>query len=249
MTDEHVHVGQFEDIYYDPIEICDIVMSTGMESLAFSSVSSCINNIHYSDIEKEIKSFLTHISYSDAVIRPFLWFVPNYIYQNIKLESMFEEIPYKGIKLHPYAHSWCFDDKRHMEMLHNIFDYASRNSIPILIHTGYNVVDNADRFEQFIGEYPLAKCILAHCRPLNVTIRLLQEYTNAYCDTAFTKKSDILKIISMGLQNKIVFGSDFPITHYFKRQYPSCLKDSLVSLREQYIEDIADWENLQKDYR
>lgn len=248
MRDEHIHIGQFEDVYYDPVEILDIVMSAGMEGMAFSTVTSCVNNIPYTDIEKEIQSFLNRIPYCSTVVHPFLWFTPNYIYQNITIESMFEGLPYQGIKLHPYAHNWCFDNIQHMEALQSIFDYASRNDIPILIHTGYNESDRADRFEQFIREYHSVKCILAHCRPFDITIRMLQEYTNVYCDTAFVEMSKITEIASLGLQEKIIFGSDFPITHYFRSRYPKSHKDSLILLKEQYFEDIAGWKNLQRNY-
>ena len=53
MTDNHIHVGQFEDVYYNPIEVTDVVMSAGMDGMSFSSISSCIDAIKYSDIEKE----------------------------------------------------------------------------------------------------------------------------------------------------------------------------------------------------
>lgn len=71
MTDEHIHIGQFEDVYYNPIEIIDVVMSAGIDGISFSSLSSCINNILYSDVEKEILSFLSRIPYSDEIILPF----------------------------------------------------------------------------------------------------------------------------------------------------------------------------------
>jgi predicted TIM-barrel fold metal-dependent hydrolase len=48
-----------------------------------------------------------------------------------------------------------------METLHGLFDYASRHGLPVLIHTGHNKTDRADRFERFISEYQNTKCVLA----------------------------------------------------------------------------------------
>jgi predicted TIM-barrel fold metal-dependent hydrolase len=39
-------------------------------------------------------------------------------------------------KIHPYLHNWDFNDTRHMETLHSLFEYAARNNVPALIHTG-----------------------------------------------------------------------------------------------------------------
>jgi len=241
MTDSHVHIGQYEDVYYDPIEIMDIVMSAGMEAMSFSTTSSCKENILYPEIEKEITAFLSGISYSADAVRPFFWFIPDYINQNITIENAFNVIPYKGIKIHPFAHNWNFDDSRHIETLHSLFDYAGRNCLPVLIHTGHSEVDRADRFERFIREYHSTKCILAHCRPLDATIKMLKKYDNAYCDTAFTTNTELLKIVLAGFQKRIILGSDFPITHFFRMKYAFPDKNPVIPLREKYDEDIACW--------
>jgi len=249
MTDSHVHIGQYEDKYYDPLEVMDIVMSAGMEGMSFSTTSSCKDNILYQEIENEILSFLSGISYTTETIRPFFWYIPDYINQNITLESAFTGIPYKGIKIHPFAHNWDLNNIRHMDTLHDLFEYASRNNLPVLIHTGNSGIDNADRFERFMNEYSNTKCILAHCRPLDITIELLKKYNNVYCDTAFVPLSNILKIIGSGHGNKIIFGSDFPITHFYASKYQDSSKTMPVSLKEKYAEDISDWGAITKELK
>jgi predicted TIM-barrel fold metal-dependent hydrolase len=238
MTDNHIHIGQFEDVYYEPQEITEIVMSAGMEGLAFSSTTSCVENIRYAEVEKEILNFLKGISLSPEIIRPFFWYVPDYIDQGVNIQGAFNAVPYKGIKIHPYINNWDFNDNRHMEMLYSLFDYAAKNSLPVLIHTGHSGVDSADRFERFINEYGEARCILAHCRPLDVTVRMLGKYNNVFCDTAFVPEEDIRLIIHAGYGEKIIFGTDFPVTHYFNTNYPQEGEKSAVTLREQYPKDM-----------
>ena len=245
MRDGHIHIGQYADMYYDPLEVADVVMSAGMEGMSFTATSSCKNNILYAEIEKEIESFLSRISYTAETIRPFFWYIPDYINQNIKTESAFQSLPYKGIKIHPFAQSWDFDNTRHTEALHSLFDCAAVNKLPVLIHTGHSGIDSADRFEGFMKEYSGAKCILAHCRPLDTTIELLEKYNNVYCDTAFTTQADVRQIILAGFKDKIIFGTDFPITHFFRIKYPKAGEKSPVSLQEKYAEDIAGWEILE----
>jgi len=241
MTDNHIHIGQFKDVYYDPVEVADVVMSAGMEGMSFSSTSSCIDNILYSEIEKEIVSFLSSISYTVEIIQPFFWYVPDYLNQNITIEGAFASLPYKGIKIHPYVHNWDFNNTQHMDILHSLFDYAARNNLPVLIHTGHSGVDSADRFECFINEYRNVKCILAHCRPVDTTMEMLKKYPNAYCDTAFAPKTDIQQIILSGFKDKIIFGSDFPITHFYNTKYPENSENTTISLCDQYAEDIGWW--------
>ena len=248
MRDNHVHIGQFADVYYDPLEIMDVVMAAGMDGLSFSSTSSCKNNVRYSEIEREIAAFMSIISYTAETVRPLLWYNPDYIKQNITIESAFSDIPYQGIKIHPYAQSWDFTDTKHMETLHAIFDYASGNDMPVLIHTGNSGVDSADRFERFMDEYRGAKCILAHCRPLDVTMELLKKYGNVYCDTSFVPIKDIQQIAASGFASKVIFGSDFPITHFFRSRYPSPDDNSSISLEQQYAQDIIDWKMLEDKF-
>ena len=244
MTDNHIHIGQYREIYYDPLEIIDIAMSSGITGVAFSSTSSCIKNIKYSEVEKEIQQLLSQTSYSSDTIKPYLWYVPDYIHQDVTLESAFSEVPYKGIKIHPYAQIWDFDNKQHGDALHSLFDFAGQNNIPVLIHTGHSGVDSANRFESFIKSYRQTQCILAHCRPLDTIIKMLQNHSNVYCDTAFVEKADVRQLVDLGFRERIVFGSDFPITHYFKTYYPRSVEASRLSLKDQYAEDISGWESL-----
>lgn len=237
--DTHIHIGQFKEIYYDPLEIVEAVMSCGIQEMSFSSTSSCIDNIRYTEVEEEILNLFCKVSYSFEIIRPFFWYVPDYINQKISIENACNIIPYKGIKLHPYINHWDFSDYRHMEILHSLLDYAVKNSLPVLIHTGESGRDSADRFESFFAEYKTVQFILAHCRPLDTTIFMLEKYRNVFCDTAFVPCSHIKKVIFAGHKEKILTGTDFPITHYYSTHYPQKQEDQNITLRNQYAQDIT----------
>lgn len=237
MIDNHVHIGQFENIYYDGLEVVETVMACDMDGLAFSSTTSCVDGVSYLDVEREIQTLLKQIRYDTEKARPFFWYIPDYIKQSIGIQSVFNSVPYKGIKIHPYINHWDFDDKRHIETLHSLFDYAAKNDLPVLIHTGCSGIDSADRFERFFCEYREARFILAHCRPLDVTVKMLKKYKNVFCDTAFVPEADLRYIINAGYREKIIFGTDFPVTHYFRTKYPKKGENPTITLREQYTKD------------
>lgn len=241
MIDNHIHIGQFEGIYYDPLEVADIVMTAapGITGFAFSSTSSCTEGVSYIRIEKEIADFLERMPYAPEAARPFFWFIPDYIKQGVNIENALSVIPYKGIKLHPYVQKWDFENSNHLEALRGLFDYASDAMLPVLIHTGHSGVDSADRFERFFIEYRDVRFVLAHCRPLDTAVRMLETYANVSGDTAFMPEEDTRDLADHGLGHKIIFGTDFPITHYFRTHFPKSREKTDITLREQYTEDVV----------
>jgi predicted TIM-barrel fold metal-dependent hydrolase len=243
MIDNHIHIGQFNEVYYDPIEVIQIVMGAGMEGLCFSSTTSGKEGIKYSEIEREISHTLAHIRWSDEIARPFFWYVPDFATQGVTVEKAMRDLPYKGIKLHPLAHHWDLEDEGTAAVLHGLFEYAGHYKLPVLIHTGQNGVDAAGIFSRFFPQYPEVKFILAHCRPLEEAISLLKNQ-NVYGDTAFLPSADFVQITEQGLSKKMVLGSDFPITHYFSAKYPEKEGNGgKISLAGKYSENFEKLEH------
>ena len=237
MVDTHVHIGQFNEIYYNPVEVIQIVMEKCIDGLCFSSTTTCMEDIAYSRVENEITQTLAHIAWTYESVQPFLWYIPAFTEQGVSLESAMNNLPYKGIKLHPLAHPWNLEEKKVVRLVNEIFEYAGYNKLPVLIHTGNNGIDAAGVFSDFFPIYPETKFILAHCRPLIETIHLIGRYPNVYGDTAFLSKSDFQKIVKENLIEKIVLGSDFPITNYFGNKYRS-RGDNRKTLKKQYDSDF-----------
>jgi len=231
--DSHVHIGWFKEKYYDFEPVFEAVFTSGkINEIAYSSTTSCVKDVKYNIIVKEIEA--VQKKYSSVAI-PLFWFVPDYINQEVKINVTMRELKYGGFKLHPLGNNWNFEkDTRQMKVLHEIFDYADKNKYPILIHTGENGVDRPNRFERFFGEYKNARIILAHCRPADETIEMMIKYGNVFCDTSFATPKRIEQIKNAGFTERIIFGTDFPITHF----YYGAKKG--ISLEEQYLEDVKD---------
>jgi hypothetical protein len=238
MTDTHIHIGQFKEIYYSAEEVFDAVFAcASVDRLVFSSTTSCAEGVQYGVVAAEIEAALKH--YGPEKTAPLLWFIPAYIDQGINIEQAMGDLPYQGFKLHPLSNNWDFENPDHDKALRTVFDYAAQNKMPVLIHTGEGEVQSPDRFQVFFGLYPTVQFILAHSRPVHTTITMLQKYGNVYCDRSFAPKESLHKIAAAGFSSRMLFGSDFPITHYFRTKFPPQGSTSIPTLREQYREDTA----------
>ena len=232
-VDSHVHIGKFHEEYYGFDTVFDIVFNSGsVDKIVYSSTSSCSDDVKYDFVQNEIEAALK--KYPADIAVPLFWMIPDYINQGIKAETAMKELNYGGFKLHPLGNNWNFEnDTKQCEILHEVFDYADKHQMRILIHTGESGVDSPGRFKHFFGEYKNVKIILAHCRPANETIKLMQKYSNVFGDTAFVPKEKIDEIENAGFAERLIFGTDFPITHYFYS------KNCGISLKEQYKIDLS----------
>jgi predicted TIM-barrel fold metal-dependent hydrolase len=241
MTDSHIHIGQFNEVYYEAKTVFEAVFGTGkIDAIAFSSTTSCKDNVKYSEIEKEIDAALSLDDYGGKLF-PYFWCVPEYAKQGVSIEKAFGNLPYQGIKIHPHAHRWDFADKSTLIFCDEVFGFATENKLPVLIHTGENRDDSPDKFKDYFSKYASVLFILAHSRPVDVTLQMLNMFPNVHCDTAFANEQTVRTIISAGFINRIRLGSDFPITHYFADKYGN----KHISLNSKYQEDVAAMEMYQ----
>jgi predicted TIM-barrel fold metal-dependent hydrolase len=232
MKDYHIHIGQFNDFYYNPTDILRIVAETGVAGCYYSSTSSCNAGVKLRAVEQEIIDCTKQFSPDE--MQPLLWFMPDYINQGVTVEKAFANVPYRGIKLHPRFNRWDLNDSKQLDCLHSLFGFAHDNRLQITIHTGEDDFERPCFFEQFFDKYKNASITLAHCRPLDDAIAMFKKYPNLKGDTAFVSKENIQTLINSGFKERLLIGSDFPITHYF------CTKQGKkdISPEEQYREDV-----------
>ena len=238
IEDFHVHIGQYENEYYDFEEVFDTVFSRP-EILGFyySSTTSCKEDVNYIEVEAEMDDAAQYRFPEGKYSTPLLWYKPDYIEQGVNPIKEVENCRYGGIKLHPFADNWDFEhNDSHRRVLHRIFESAGDSYEYIVIHTGESGRDSPRRFLPFFKDFPHAPVILAHGRPVREIIPLLSQFKNLLCDTAFMPEAAVRVISGVGLGHRILLGSDFPITHYLAKQGP--YGENLVSLSSQYARDI-----------
>jgi len=86
--------------------------------------------------------------------------------------------------------------------------------VPILIHSGGDKKCDAGSYLRVIKKRPEQIFILAHGRPIDEAVSVLSQTHNSYVDTAFMPIEDIKLIVDNGFEEKILFGTDFPITNH-----------------------------------
>jgi predicted TIM-barrel fold metal-dependent hydrolase len=232
MTDNHLHVGQFHETYYEPLEVMNIATEAGVTGAVYSSTTSAKDGVLYKEVEGEIAKVVTH--YDSKRFKPFLWYIPPYIDEGVNAENAFANLPYAGIKLHPRAHRWDLSDAKHLDCLHALFGFAHEHELPVLIHTGVDDFERPSFFESFFQPYQNAQIILAHCRPAEEAIAMFRKYPNLRGDTAFLPVDSFNLIDKAGFVDRLQFGTDFPVTHYF-------CGDKSKTLKVKYLEDLANF--------
>jgi len=203
ISDSHMHVGQFFDHYYTPAYIVSFIDKLYIEKAVISSTTTCEEN--YEKVITEMKEL---IQLAGERIYPVLWITPKML-KNEKLPLMLQSgIRWKCIKIHGFIHNWHPNGKH----LQEVINIALKLKIPLLFHTGGIDRCDAGVYLSIIQRNPKQKFILAHGRPIEQTIEVMKQCSNAWADTAFMPIEDIKTFVETGYADRILFGTDFPIT-------------------------------------
>lgn len=206
INDSHVHVGQFNENYFSPESVYTFLKSVGIEYFAVSSSSICGN-----DIEKTLEDINYIILLSKHKALPVLWLTPEIFRYDCLDFFLKSKIMWKCVKMHGF-HDWT-----HKE-IEKAVSVAQQLNIPFMMHTGGREWCNAGQYYSLCKNYPHQLFILAHSRPCDETIHIMKNCENTWADTAFTPLNDIVKMVNEGLEDRIIWGSDYPITKlYYKR--------------------------------
>ncbi len=237
MTDWHVHVGQWHEVYYDPASVVRALKAAGTEEFWFSSTSSCAYCKEslvargnpamaaglptawelYEYVRGEVEAALAAAEGCGARAHPLYWVIPEVHFSSdaeVTVRRAMEELPYEGFKLHPRGNVWNMDDPWTLDLAHGVFSYAEERGLPIVIHAGPDPFEPPSLFAPLMEAHPRALVQLAHCRPLADTLDMLRRFPNVVCDTAFAPAETVREIRAAGFGERVRFGSDFPITHY-----------------------------------
>lgn len=207
MTDSHVHIGWFVDRYHSPVDVTVALRNVGVDSILVSSTSTCAEE--YELVINEM-SWLVE-EWGDKLI-PALWVTPKMIECNALDYMIASGIQWGAIKMHWQAHPDFFYNE---QLTESILNDCRLSRLPILMHTGMSPECEAKVFKSVISNHSERTFILAHGRPVDDTIEILCSHSNAYVDTAFMPIPDILKLVSLGLEDRVLWGSDCPINEHF----------------------------------
>lgn len=202
MIDNHVHIGWFSDGYHYPIDVWNAEREAGVDDIVVSSTSTCAEL--YKLVVHEIKDIM---SIGGSHIHPLLWLTPKMMKTWGLSYMLHSKIRWQGVKMHWQAHrEWFYRPK----LVKQAMMVVQRLNVPLLLHTGEFKECTPNVFENLIKNYPNVTFVLAHGRPLELTLPILQ-YNNVYVDTAFMPVENISKLVDMGYAKRTLWGTDAPI--------------------------------------
>lgn len=205
--DFHVHIGKFHDLYFKPAQTARELKSIGIRKWYVSSTSTCDIGI---DFQRIVDEFAEMRAEAPEETLANLWLTKEMIDKSPYLEA-YDAIEFKMLKIHPYIHSWS----PHGKEIEHVFSVAAARGIPLMIHTGGKPEAEAGQFQDICRRHPEVTVLLAHCRPLDQTLNLLQNAPNVYGDISFASPESVMTLLAGGVCDRLCFGSDYPLDMLF----------------------------------
>lgn len=200
ICDCHVHFGQFAHNYHSAKSVQNTLENIGIQR-------ACVMPTGFFSKKEFLECLSALKTFPKDKYDSFLWLSPR-ILRWMPVENLYKLHNFKAIKIHFIAHpDWYYNQNK----IHEIAEYAGEKNIPIMFHTGDYFFCEPQVFEPFCKEHPQTTFILAHARPANQTISIMEKYQNAWTDTAFTPIEDVAQLIKHNLTDRILWGTDFPI--------------------------------------
>lgn len=226
LIDTHIHVGRFFNEYYSPIHISQLMTDVGVDYYAVSSTTQCEEN--YAKVLEELHEL---IKLDKDKVLPIMWITPESLKGNIAwlLDS---DIQWKCLKVHPELHpnDWDPSGSQFIEVI----DIAKELSLPVLIHTGNKECCFCGRYLPLVASHPDVTFIMAHGRPTNDAIRIVESCDNAFVDSAFMPVDDMKRFVEFGLSSRLLWGTDMCIPQHYSpsRNLQDYYQDKLNALKE-----------------
>jgi predicted TIM-barrel fold metal-dependent hydrolase len=114
----------------------------------------------------------------------------------------------KGIKLHPRAQAFTFDDER----LPPVFELAVERSVPILIHGGRGLPPIAEHLALLVKRYEGIRIIIAHAgiADMGALAGALGGLPGVFFDTSVWSAVDLFDLFRQVPPEQVVYASDYP---------------------------------------
>lgn len=207
LIDTHIHVGQFYNQYFAPLDIHALMEQLHVDYYAVSSTSICEE-----DYIKVLDEFRELIALDGDKVLPVMWITPSGLQGNIAwyLESA---IKWRMLKIHPFLDSEIW--QQNPSLFKEVTDIARDMGLPILIHTSNEDCCQSFNFESIMAENSDINFILAHGRPLWQAITLSRNYKNVYVDSAFMPIEHMAHFVNEGYYSKLLWGTDMCIPRHF----------------------------------
>lgn len=249
-VDIHTHIGQFYQTYYDFHDVFSALKNNGITETTCAYLIPLFTESEPAiafcrAMTEETKEALEFAEKIDLKVHVLYWIDPMVLLGGISLESIVGSLEYKGLVVHPFLNDWNPDDKQRAALLTKVFEFAQERNYGIYFHTGCSASDNPLNFEKWFADFPSVKVHLAHCKDPEPIIQLFSKYENLVGDTAFCPQDSYEAICKAGFKDRMFFGTDFPITHWYQHKGEEEFSTDEKSLTESYkrtLETYNGWQ-------
>lgn len=216
ILDCHGHIGLERGNYLPGETVAEIVAGLDRVGINKVGVSSFSNIMPFGNdiVAKALSAFPDRFigyarvcaSYSDGI--------------EAELTRCFDELGFKGIKLHPYCDQVSIADPRYKP----VWEFSSKRGAPILIHT-WNSMRYVDPMLDYCvpsliadvaEKYPDARIMIGHSGGeydgVIEAIEVAKKYPNAFLDTCSSRlyPGVIEMMVEKAGAEKVLYGSDVP---------------------------------------
>ena len=233
ICDAHVHVGWYYrsnggeengkglDCYYSPQLISNILKASGVEEFIFSSLScQCQDAIDI--VEQEA---LEVVAIFGEGAHPFYW-CTGALYDFDPYFKVLDKGIWQGVKIHELETPWVKKRPRDLDRMLSVLE---ERNVPVQIHTGEFEGCYPLELLPFVLKHPQLRVDFAHCRPHKETISCMKMCPNLFTDTAFMPVEYYKELVDAGLEDRVLFGTDFPIQGaYYKGELKNLYEQELA---------------------
>lgn len=247
MHDIHTHIGKFYQTKYDFHNIFMALKNNGITETTFAYLTPLFTESapaidFYKAMTEETKAALDFAKKIDLKVNPLYWIDPMVLFGGITLDSIMKDLDYKGLVVHPFLNDWNPADKKRADLLTKVFEFAKVNNYELYFHTGCSPTDNPLNFEKWFVEYPHVKVHLAHCKDPEPIIELFSKCENLVGDTAFCPQDSYEAICKAGFKDRMFFGTDFPISHWYEYHEEKVFPTDEKNLTESYKKTLNEYQ-------
>lgn len=247
MHDIHTHIGQFNQTKYDFHNIFIALKNNGVDETTFAYLTPLFTDSapaieFYKAMTEETKEAVEFAKEIGLKVNPLYWIDPMVLLGGISLESIMKDLNYKGLVVHPFLNDWNPAEKDRADLLTHVFEFAELNNFEIYFHTGCSEKDNPLQFEKWFADFPQVKVHLAHCKDPEPIIQLFSKHKNLVGDTAFCPQDSYEAICDAGFKDRMFFGTDFPITHWYEHHGEKEFPTDEKSLTDSYKNTLNEYQ-------
>ena len=213
--DAHTHIGNSDP---DGFRLDADGLLTALDAVAGRAVVFPMNEPS-GDYGEANERVLADAAASSGRLVPFCRLDPNG--EPVAEAARCMEAGARGIKLHPRAERFDLG----LPVVREIFAFAERRRLPILVHSGGGIAPLAEAVRELTAGFPEVPLILAHAAVSDFTAlwRRVPDCPSLFFDTSWWNAADLLALFALVPPGRILYGSDSP--------YETPLQNAVLTLR------------------